>query len=97
MYPWWALVWGCIGALGAEFALHIFPRRFATRLPAFMTGRFYWLVVLVATAFGGLIAFAYAVDQPIKWYVALNIGATWPLIFQQGAKRTPKPTADNVD
>lgn len=95
MSPGWALLLGAGGAFGVEFLLHIFPTRFAADLPPFVTRRYYWAVVVVAALIGGLVAFASASDSDISWYVAINIGATWPLIFQQGLRRTEEPIASS--
>lgn len=93
----WAFLLGFLGASGAEFALHIFPRRFDVELPPWMTARAYWTIAAVGAGFGGLAALLYSLERPLEWYVAVNIGITWPLLFQQGFQRSPEPEATNVN
>jgi hypothetical protein len=95
--PGWALVLGILGAVGAEFVMYVFPTRFDESPPRFLSRRYYWVVMGVAALIAGSLAYAAAQDLPIRWYVALNIGITWPLILRQGWRRTDEPQATNVD
>jgi hypothetical protein len=100
MSPGWALLAGAGGAAAAEF-LPIFDLRYTPResWPDWTRRWSYYLVTFIGVVIGGLIAFASASDMAIRWYVAVNIGAAWPLIIKGAAKAAPepKPPPETVD
>jgi hypothetical protein len=84
------LAWGCFGGLLAELlGLYDLRERDEAELPSFLKSAFYWSVTLLMIAAGGGLAVAYNASQAISAMVAVNIGASAPLILRQFKRSTP--------
>ncbi len=84
----------CYGTLGGIFGelLVLFElRRQAPKdLPQWLTSWFYWAVTLSMSAAGGLLAIIYLEsDISLKPILAVNVGASAPLILRMFVSQTP--------
>ncbi len=85
-----------LGALGVEFVFYLNPHRFQG-WPPYARRLSYWIMVMIGAGFAAGIAVAAASEGNLRWYAALNIGAAWPVILQQGSEIAPVPTARDVN
>ncbi len=91
MPAWQAFAWGCGGSIAIELVsiLQIYHRE-----PIVVPSKYrrvgFWVVRLLVVLASGGAAVAYKIDNPV---LAINIGASAPLIFQSLAKgiNAPEP------
>jgi hypothetical protein len=84
-------IWGAIGGVGAEIAgLFELRHRAPRELPDYLKSWFYWGTTAVMVALGGGLASAYSSSgDSITAVLALNIGASAPLILRSLAATAP--------
>jgi len=90
-----------LGVLGA-FVVEILPilelrKKRRDQWPEWVTAPEYWGLAIVGFLIGGGLAGAYASEQGLKWYVAINVGAAWPAVITGIAKGTGQLTPDPND
>ena len=85
---WGVVGWACFGGFIAEF-LRWYGLRDSPDLPAYRTSVFYWIMTVVMIAAGGVLAVLYKV-APENPVLAVNIGASAPLILKALASTAPK-------
>ena len=68
-------------------------------LPEYATRWPYWAATIVMISLGGLLAFAYQASDGVQLspILALNIGASAPLIFSTLAQQIPKSDPGSVN
>lgn len=99
MSPLDTFLWGLFGGVGAEvsvvFALrHNGPKDF----PHWLKSPVYYIVSVVMIVAGGLIALAYAGSATtLNPILAIQIGASAPLIFRKLSETLPQPPAPPPD
>ncbi|MEJ2665683.1 MAG: hypothetical protein P8Z81_01035 [Deinococcales bacterium] len=95
---WATFLWAVGGGLAAEalrwWRLVQNQRSGATlNLPAYVRSPFYWALTLLVVLAGGMLAVAYAASgEALGPILAVNIGASAPLIIQGLAASTPAPS-----
>ncbi len=92
-------VYGVFGGFLAEL-LGLFKLRHQTpgSFPDWIRSRFYWTVtVLMILAGGGLVVVYLKSAFALKPLIALNIGASAPLIIGSIVSQTPRPPVGRVD
>ena len=86
---WW---WGIAGGVAAE-ALRWFRIRDELHkgVPDWARSWLYWVVTVVMIAFGGVLVGAYenSADVRLNELLALNIGASAPLILRSSVSQVP--------
>lgn len=97
MEPGAAAALAAASAFVAEFVFYIDPHRFTQGWPAHVKEWSYWIPVVIGMLIAAGLGYLFASDQPIQWYVAMNIGVSWRLIVTEAAKRSPEPRATNVN
>lgn len=94
---WTTFLWAVGGGLAAEvlrwWRLVQNQRSGATlNLPAYLRSPFYWALTLLIVLAGGMLAVAYAASgEALGPLLAVNIGASAPLIIQGLAASAPPP------
>jgi hypothetical protein len=92
-----AFLWGCFGGILAEL-LGWFRLRheLGTKFPDHATSIAYWLVTLLMVLAGGGLALAYIKSNVgLNAVLALNVGASAPLILGTLAAQAPRLTTSN--
>ncbi len=91
---WTIFAVGCLGGLVAEFASIWALRKEDPRVwPAYFKRVRYYVLSGIMVLIGGGLAVAYGIEQ-MSVFLALNIGASAPLIIQQlGRNVAPPPRA----
>jgi hypothetical protein len=87
---WEAFLVGGGAAFVAEF-LPIHSLRYTPkdRWPEWVSTRRYWLLSSAGCLIGGAVAGGYATTTEVTWYIAANVGAAWPSIFNGLARGVP--------
>jgi hypothetical protein len=88
------------GLLGGAFAelLGIFKLRREVNLPPWMRSPFYWVItVLMILAGGGLVVVYLKSDFSLNALIAVNIGASAPLIIGTFVSQVPRPSLGRID
>jgi lipid-A-disaccharide synthase-like uncharacterized protein len=90
---------GCFGGLAAELVQWFAIRHSLHRkLPAWARARAYWVVTLLMAVAGGALVFVYHISgtrmTPI---LALNVGASAPLLLGKLAQQAPAVAAGPVN
>ena len=80
---------GCLGGAAAE-AVKWIPLR-ESQLPDYFRMAHYWIITLVVIVLGGGLATIYGVGS-VNAVLAVNIGASFPLIVSKLASVTPVTT-----
>lgn len=97
MSPGVAFALGFAGALIVEL-LPVYRMRKDGKeeWPAWLRTWSYWGISSVGFLIGGGVAAGYATTSDLSWYMALNVGAAWPVVVEGIAKATPsiKPDPD---
>lgn len=97
MSPGVAFVLGFVGAVVAEL-LPVYGMRKdgKEKWPEWLRMGSYWGVSSIGFLIGGGVAAGYATSSDLSWYMALNVGAAWPVIIGGIANATPslKPDPD---
>jgi hypothetical protein len=64
--------------------------------PDWLRLRSYWAISTVGFVIGGAVAAGYSTSTKLSWYMALNVGAAWPVILGgiAGAAPSIKPDPD---
>lgn len=86
---WQVFLWGTAGGFLAEL-LKWYNLRESPNMPEYVKRVFYWLVTLLMIGVGGLLADLYGID-PGNRLLAINVGASAPLIIQTLMKGLPDP------
>lgn len=95
--PGVAFVLGFAGALIVELLPVYGMRKDGNEeWPAWLRMRSYWVISSIGFLIGGGVAAGYATSSDLSWYMALNVGAAWPVIVGGLANATPslKPPPD---
>lgn len=94
-----AFVYGVAGGLIAEFLAVARHRKIAPEdLPKYMKGWFYWACGGGYVLLGGFLASVYAgAIEGFNAILALNVGATGPLLAEQLIRSAPKLPPGSVD
>ena len=94
--------WGIAGGFAAE-VLHwwrLFRNANAgasSNFPVYAKSPVYWILTVILTGLGGLLVYAYASSgTELNAILALNLGASAPLILQSFATQAPKVSRDAV-
>lgn len=94
--------WGIAGGLAAE-VLHwwrLFRNASAgasPNFPVYARSPIYWILTVVLIGFGGVLVAAYSSSgTELSAILALNLGASAPLILQSLATQAPKVSRDAV-
>lgn len=98
MAPAAAFALGFAGALVVEL-LPIYGLRKDGKdnWPEWLRMQSYWVISSIGFLIGGGVAAGYATtNSDLSWYMALNVGAAWPVIVGGIANATPslKPPSD---
>lgn len=80
---------GAAGGLLAQLA-NWYALRDSPNLPEYMKKTFYWIVTIAIIAAGGVLAILYGTTN-VSALLAVNIGASAPLIIKALAATTPPP------
>ncbi len=96
MSGWEGFFFGAVGgALGELLGLFRLRHQVGQALPAYLTSWFYWIVTITMIAAGGVLVVIYIRSgitlQPI---IAVNVGASAPLIIAALVAQTPKINID---
>jgi len=96
MTGWEAFFFGAVGGAFSEL-LGLFQLRHQAReaLPAYLKSWFYWIVTIGMIAAGGVLVLIY--DRSgitLKPIVAVNVGASAPLLIAAFIAQTPKIKID---
>jgi len=85
-------LWGLLGGIGAEVAVVFSIRdKLPTEYPYWLRSWVYWAVAAVMVLLGGGIAVAYSRSgTPLSPILALQIGASAPLIFRKLRETVPE-------
>ena len=92
-------VWGILGGAFAELS-GLFKIRdiLATSCPKYLKSKSYWIITIVMALAGGALVVAYMSSGfEFKPILAINVGATAPLIFEALARKTPELSLGSVD
>jgi hypothetical protein len=84
---WTIFLFGVIGGAVAE-VLKWWQLREAPNPPAYLKSVFYWVITVIMTLVGGILAIAYNVDAS-KPLLAINIGVSAPMILKGLASIIP--------
>ncbi len=84
--------WGLVGGVAGEF-FKLYQLRESPNLPEYVRKPLYWIITAFMVIFGGVLAVIQlqGVDPSKQWIapLALNIGASAPLIFKAMASSVP--------
>lgn len=80
---------GAAGGLLAQLA-HWYGLRESPNYPDYMKTAFYWIVTIAMIAAGGVLAVLYGTAD-VNALLAVNVGASAPLIIKALAQTTPPP------
>ncbi len=87
-----AFLVGLIGGVLPEF-LALYKIRRDGHLPQWAKTKVYWSLTIAMILVGGGLSYAYVANgQSVNWFLALNIGASAPLIL--GALTSSAPDVD---
>lgn len=88
---WTAFVIGAGAAFIAEF-LPIHSLRYTPKesWPPWVSTFWFWFLSVIGCLIGGAVAGGYAESTEVTWYIAANVGAAWPSIFN-GLARAKQP------
>ena len=95
-----AFIYGFVGAALAEYLrmrhIRTEPR---SELPPSLTETHYWVMTVIECAIGGGAALLYSGTASITPYIALNVGAAWPLLLICSGKATSarRPPDEEID
>lgn len=94
-----AFLYGVGGGMGAELlGLFRLRRRSPSQLPRWLTSRFYWVVTVSMIVAGGGLAVVYvASGVGLTPILAINVGASAPLILGALTSQAPDLTPGRVD
>lgn len=88
------VAWALFGGLVAEF-LGVFELRHKVPadLPYWLRSKFYWSTVVGMIVVGGILALAYLRSgMQLNALLAINVGASAPLVLRQAISNVPKYT-----
>lgn len=87
------LIWGLLGGVASEVSgVYELRRQDPSNWPSYMRMLSYWLVTAVMACLGGVLAYAYAESGiQVEPILAINVGASAPLILRQLKRTTPRP------
>jgi hypothetical protein len=89
MSGWEGFGWGILGGALGEL-LGWFKLRHESRLPDYLKSPFYWFVTIFMLLSGGVLVVAYLHSKiDIQPILALNVGASAPLLIQTFVAQTP--------
>jgi len=99
MSAWSGFGWGILGGLFAEVIIWNGLRRELHKgLPDWSRSAWYWLVTAVSWMVGGLLVVVYIESgSSLNAILAVNIGATAPLILSRAFLQVPPVTPGRVD
>ena len=80
---------GIIGGALAEL-VKWFKLRESPNLPVYIRSALYWIVTIIMILAGGFVAWVYGEIGPLNALLAINVGASTPLIIS-GLVKTPPP------
>lgn len=81
---------GLFGGMAVE-ALKWYKLRESVNFPKYRKSLFYWAITIVFIVIGGVLAWAYSIVGSINALLAINVGASAPLIITGFAKTPPPP------
>jgi peptidoglycan/LPS O-acetylase OafA/YrhL len=97
MGPWEGFGWGLLGGFIAEL-LGWFKLRHQDDLPQWSRNWLYWIPTLVMILMGGALVVAYQrSDFKINAIMAINVGASAPLILGSLISQTPHISPGKID
>jgi len=91
---WQVFTVGCLGGVIGDLVIIFEARR--DRPPEYTKKKFYWLCVILMTLAGGVLTCFYGLHG-VQAILALNIGASAPLILKSFATGTPPINPPKVD
>lgn len=101
---WEAFFFGALGAFLLEF--HgwyqlrnewIAKKTSTPQLPNYARSVMFWVITIASVAIGGLVAAAHqASGADLRPWVAINLGAFWPLIIKREGRRHGVPSPGSV-
>lgn len=87
----WVFIWGMTGGGFVEL-VGLYKIRDNPNLPSFLSSWFYWVVTIAMIIAGGILAFVYnRTNAPLSEMLAINIGASAPLILRTLSSKPPPP------
>lgn len=87
--PVMIIVLGILGGALAEL-VRWFKLRESPNLPVYARSALYWTLTIIMIAAGGFVAWVYGEIGPLNALLAINVGASTPLIIS-GLVKTPPP------
>lgn len=92
---WWGVLGGFLAELLQWFGMR---RTLPADLPEWTRSPFYWAITLLMILAGGGLVVVYVESSLLaNPFIAVNIGASAPLILGKLAQQTPKLNPGNVD
>jgi hypothetical protein len=91
MGPGEGFLWGILGGFLAELlGWYRLRQQAPADFPLWAKSPIYWILTLLMIAAGGLLVVMYvASDMPLKAILAVNVGASAPLILQSFLSQAP--------
>jgi hypothetical protein len=85
------LLWGVLGGLAAEFVgIYELRHHDPSNWPSYMRNRWFWIFSAIMAIIGGALAYAYSDSgSDISPVLAINVGASAPLILRQAKRAAP--------
>lgn len=88
---------GCFGGMAVE-VLRLYKLRTSKKLPPYYKTKFYWIVTILMTLLGGGLVFTYLYSSiTVTPILALNVGASAPLILASLAEGLPPISPGSTD
>jgi H+/Cl- antiporter ClcA len=88
--PVMIIVLGILGGALAEF-LRWYKLRESPNLPDYLKSPRYWILTIIMIFVGGFVAWVYGELGPLNALLAINVGASAPLIISGLLKTAPQP------
>jgi hypothetical protein len=94
-----ALIWGLIGGVASEVSgIYDLRRHDPSNWPHYMKLKSYWAVTAIMACIGAALAYAYSRSGiAVRPILAINVGASAPLILRQLKRTTPRPGPGSVN
>lgn len=84
-----AALWGAFGGAISE-APQLLRYRYRSQRPKWMKDWYFWGIVLLKAAVGGLFSLAFSATQiPMNPIFAIHVGVAWPLILAEMGRAAP--------
>lgn len=88
--PVMIIVLGIVGGALAEL-IRWYKLRESPNLPTYIRSPLYWTVTIIMILAGGFVAYIYGEIGPLNALLAVNVGASTPLIISGLVKTPPAP------